>query len=77
MVAFHHDKNIDTLVLSFTLPNMGKTCSHRSNDSKVYPFTEREGEFLEKIDKKVVGGPSIVYTRKKVVDKILIRKSTN
>ena len=32
---------------------------------------------MEKIREDVVGGPSIVFTRKAVVDEIFIRKSTN
>ena len=37
---------------------------------------EGDKDFLEKI-REDVGGPSIVFTRKAVVDETLIRKSTN
>ena len=42
-----------------------------------YPFTEGDKDLLEKTREDVVGGPSIVSTRKAVVDEPFIRKSTN
>ena len=38
---------------------------------------ERDKDFLEKIREGVVGGPSIVFTRKTVVDETFGRKSAN
>ena len=76
-IAFYHDKNIDMLKLGFTLPNLANICLHKSTDPKFYPFTEGDKKLLEKFREEVVGGPSIVFTRKAVVDETFIRKSTN
>ena len=59
------------LKLGCTLPNLANICLHKTTDSKFYPFTESDKDLLEKIR-----GPSIVFTRKVVVDKTFIRKST-
>ena len=77
MIAFQHDRDIDMLNLGCTLPNLGNLCLHISFDAKFYPFTEGDKDLLEKIREEVVGGPSIVFTRKAVVDETFIRKSTN
>ena len=76
-VDFHHKKRIDWLKLGYTLPNLAIICVHRSTTAKLYPFTESDKEFSAKIRKDMVGGPSIVNTRKTVVDEILFRDSTN
>ena len=65
------------LKLGFTLPNLANICLHKSTDAKFYPFTEGDKNLLEKIREDVVGGPSIVFTRKAVVDETFDRKSTN
>ena len=65
------------LKLGCTLPKMAKICLHKSTDSKFYPFTESEKALLEKIREDMVGGPSIVFTRKAVVDDTFVRKSSN
>ena len=77
ITAFYHDKDIDMLQLGCTLPNLAKICLHKYTDAKFYPFTEGDKDLLEKIREDVVGGPSIVFTRKAVVDETIIRKSTN
>ena len=59
------------------LPNLANICLHKSTDAKFYPFTERDKDLLEKLREDVVGGPSIVFTRKAVVDETFIGKSTN
>ena len=64
------------LKLGCTLPNLANTCLHKSTDAKFYPFTEGDKDLLEKIREDVVGCPSIVFTRKAVVDETFIRKST-
>ena len=38
---------------------------------------EADKDMLEKFWDDIVGGPSILFTRKAVVDKTFIRKSTN
>ena len=56
------------LMLGCTLPNLADICLHKSTDAKFYPFAEVEKDQLEKIREDVVAGPSIVFTRKAVVD---------
>ena len=51
-----------------TLPNLANICLHKSTHAKFYPFTEGNKDLLEKLRGDVVGGPSIVFTRKAVVD---------
>ena len=63
--------------LGCTLPNLANICLHKSTDAKIYLFTEADNDLLEKIRDDVVGGPSIVFTRKAVVDETFIPKSTN
>ena len=75
IIAFYQDKNIDMLKLGCTLPNLANICLHKSTDAKFYPITEGDKDLLEKIREDVVGGPSIVFTRKAVFDEIYIRKS--
>ena len=77
MIAFYHDKGIDMLKLGCTLPNLANICLHKSTDAKFYPFTEGDKDLLEKNREDVVGGPSIVFTRKAVVDETFMRKYTN
>ena len=68
MIAFYHDKDIDMLKLGCTLSNLANICLHKSTDVNFYPFTEGDKDLLEKIHEDVAGGPSIVFTRKAVVD---------
>ena len=56
---------------------MANICLHKSTDAKLYPFTEGDKDLLEKVREDVVGGPSMVFTRKAVVDPTFIRTSTN
>ena len=64
------------LKLGCTLPNLTNICLHKSTDANFYLFTEGDKDLLEEIRKDVVGSPSIVFTRKEVVDEAFIRKST-
>ena len=77
MIAFYHDKDIDMLKLGCTLLNLANICLYKSTDSKFYPFTEGDKDVLEKIREDVVGGPSIVFTRKTVVDETFFGKSAD
>ena len=77
MIEFYHNKGIDTLKLGCTLPNLSNICLLKSRDSKFCPFTESDKGSLGKIREDTVGGPSIVFTRKAVVDETFIRKSSN
>ena len=76
MIAFYHDKDIRMLKLGCTLPNLANICLHKSTDAKFYPFTEGDKDLLGKARDDVVGGSSIVFTRKAVVDETFIRKTT-
>ena len=77
MISFNYDKNIDMLKPGCTLPNLVNICLHESTDAKFYPFTEADKDLSEKVREDVVGGPSIVFTRKAVVDETLIRNSAD
>ena len=77
MIEFYHNKRIDMLKLGFTLLNLANICLHKSTNSKFCPFTESDKDLLEKIREDMVGGPSIVLTRKAAVDETFIRKSTS
>ena len=75
MVAFHHKKGINMLKLGCTVPNLANICLHKSTTAKFYPFTETDKNLLQKIREDMVGGPSIVFTRKAIVDETFIRDS--
>ena len=77
MLAFYHKKGIDMLKLRCTLPNLANICLHKSTSAKFYPFTEADKDLLQKIREDMVGGPSIVFTRKAVVDETFIGNSGN
>ena len=77
LIEFYHKKGIDMLKLGCTLPDLANSCLHKSTVSKIYPFTESDKDMLEKIREDVVGGPSIVFTRKAAMDETFIRKSSN
>ena len=66
-IALYHEKDIDLLKLVFNLPNLANICLHKCTDTKYYPFTEGDKDLLEKVLEDIVGGPSIVFTRKAVV----------
>ena len=73
MIAFYHYKDINMLKLGCTLPSLANICLHKFTDAKFYPFKEGDEDLWEKIREDVVGGPSIVLTRKAVVDETYIR----
>ena len=78
LIAFYNDKDIvDMLKLGCTLPNLANICLHKSTDEKFYPLTEIDKDLLKKTREDVVGGPSIVFIRKAIVDETFIRKSTS
>ena len=72
MINFYHDKDIDMLRLDWTLPNLANICLKKSTEAKFPPFTEGDKDLLEKNREDVVGGLSIVFTRKAVVDESFI-----
>ena len=61
------------LKLGCTLPNLAKTCLHSSTSAKDSPFTHSDKDLLSKVREDMIGGPSIVFTRKAVVDETHIR----
>ena len=77
MLAFYHKKGIDMLKLGCTVPNLENICLQKCTNAKFYPFTETDKDLLQKIREDMVGGPSIVFTRKTVVDETFIRDSGN
>ena len=73
---FYHDKGHDMLKLGLTLPNLANICLHKSTNHKFYPFFEGDKDLYEKIREDMTGGPSIVFTRKAVIDQTYIRNSS-
>ena len=76
-IQFYHNKGIDMLKLGCTLPNLANICLHKSTNYKFYPICESDKDLCEKIREDMTGGPSIVFTRKAVVDETFIRDSSN
>ena len=77
MIEFYHNKWIDMLKLGCTLPNLANICLHKSTNYKFYPLCESDKDLCVKIRQVMTGGPSIVFTRKAVVDKTYIRNASN
>ena len=73
MLAFYHKKGIDMLKLRCKFPNLANPCLRKSTSAKFYPFTETDKELLQNNREDMVGGPSIVFTRKAVVDETFIQ----
>ena len=65
------------LKLGCTLPNLAIFCLHKSTSANFYPFAETDKDLLQTIREDMVGGPSIVFTSKAVVDETFIRNSRN
>ena len=63
--------------LGCTLPSSANICLLKFTRVKFYSFTEADKDLLEKIREDMVGGPSIVFTRRAVVEGTFIRKSQN
>ena len=77
MMEFYHNKGIDMLKLGCTLPNLANICLHKSTISKFYPFVEADKDLRDKIREDMTGDPSIVFTRKAIVDQTYIRNTEN
>ena len=77
MMQFYHDQKVDMLKLGCTLHNLANIFLHKLMDRKFYPFVEADKDFHEKIRSEMTDGPSIVFTRKAVVDETFIRRSNN
>ena len=77
MSQFYHNKGIDMLKLGCTLPILANMCPHKSTNNKFYPFCESDKDLCEKIREDMMGGLSIVFTLKAVVDETYIKNSSN
>ena len=66
MLEFHHNKSVDMPKLGCTLPNLAKICLHSSTSAKFFSFTKSDTDLLAKFLDDMVGGPSVVFTRKVV-----------
>ena len=73
---FYHRKEIVMLKLGFTLPNLANICLNKSQ-CQILSFTKTDKDLLQKIREHLVGGPSIVFIHKAVVDETFIRNSGN
>ena len=65
------------LKLGCTLPNLANICLHKYTISRFYPFTETDKHLLQNIREDMVGGLSIVFTPKAVVDETFSLNSRN
>ena len=77
MMEFYYNKGIDMLQLGCTLPNLANICLHMSTNHKFLPFVEADKDLLDKIREDMTVGPSIVFTRKAVVDQAFIQNTEN
>ena len=77
MLVFYRKKRIEMLKLGCTLPYLANICLHKSTSANFYPFIKTDKDLLQKIREDMVGGPSMVFTRKAVVDETFIRNSGN
>ena len=73
-MEFYHNKGIDILKLGCTLPNLANIYFHNSK-KKNFLFNESDKDLHDKIRKDMTGGPSIVFTRRAIIDQTYIRKS--
>ena len=51
--------------------------AYTSRHHKLHPFFERDKDLCQEIREDMTGGPSLVFTRKDVVDQAFIRNSSN
>ena len=77
MMEFYHNKGIDMLKFGCTLPNLANICLHKSTNHKFSPLVESDKDLKDKIREDMTAGPSIVFTRKVIVDQTYIRNSEN
>ena len=77
MIEFYYNNGIDMLNLECTLTFLANVCLHQSKDSNIFLLIETDKDLFEKIREDMIGGCSIVFTRKAVVIDFFIRKPTN
>ena len=74
LVDSYHNEIFNILKLGCNLPNLAKICLHSFTSALFYPFTESDKDSLSKVWDDMVGGPSIVFTRKTVIHQAHIRQ---
>ena len=72
MMEFYHNKEVDMVKLGCTLPNLANICLHKSTNNNFYPFVEAEKDLHYETRVDMTGDPSIVFTRKTVMDQSYI-----
>ena len=77
MMEFYHTKRFDMLKLGCTLLNLANICLNKSTNNKFYPFVEADKDLHYKKREDMTGGPSLVFTRKAVLDQTYIRNTEN
>ena len=77
MGELYHNKSFDVLKHACTVQILTSICLHSSTSANFYPFTETDEDLLSQDLESMVGVPPKVFTRKIVVDKTHICKSTN
>ena len=77
MVEFYQKKGIYMLKLGCTFSNLVNICLHKHTSASFHAVAESVENLLSIVREDMVGGPSIVFTRKTVVDETHIYISTN
>ena len=77
LIAFSPRQRHRYVEAGFYITKPNQNFPHKFLNAKLYLFTEVAKHLLEETEEDVVGGPSIVFTRKAVVDETSIRKSRN
>ena len=67
-MEFYNNKGIDMLKPGCTPTNLGTFCLHKSTNKKFYPFVKADKDLHVKIRDNITGVPSIVFTKKVVVN---------
>ena len=65
------------LKLGCTIPKLANICLHSSTNANFYPLPEGDKDLPEKKREAMVGGTSVVVTRKAVVGEKKTRSSSN
>ena len=77
LIRFHHNKCTDMPKLGCAFSILPNIFLQKSASAKFSPFTENDKDLQSKVREDMVGGPSIVLTRKSVVDETHTGESTN
>ena len=77
IIEFYQNKGVDLLKFWCSIRNLANIGLLSSITAKIYPFGESDKDLLLKVWEDIVGGQSIVITRKAVVDKTHICKFSN